>query len=122
MAARNRRILLARLPSGKLAISDFEMDEAPIPEPGPGQLLVKTRMLSLDPANRAWMQGATYRSKLEGGTVMAGLAISEVLQSNAAGFAPGDLVEADSGWQTHAVIDPASAQKRSKAHSGSIAR
>ena len=73
MAARNRRILLARLPSGKLAISDFEMDEAPIPEPGPGQLLVKTRMLSLDPANRAWMQGATYRSKLEGGTVMAGL-------------------------------------------------
>ncbi len=111
MAGGNRRILLARLPSGKLVAEDFEMEDGPIPSPGPGQLLVRTRILSLDPANRAWMQGATYRSKLEGGTVMAGLAISEVLESRDPAFSPGDLVEADSGWQAYAAIDAAKAIK-----------
>lgn len=110
--AGNRRVILAKLPTGKLAASDFELEEAPMPQPGPGQLLLRTRILSLDPANRAWMQGATYRSKLEGGTVMAGLAVSEVLESRDPGFVAGDLVEADSGWQTYAVIDAAVAKKR----------
>lgn len=100
----NRRIILAHIPEGKLTPADFELEDGSIPEPDPGQLLLRTRILSLDPANRAWMQGATYRSKLEGGTVMAGLAISEVVESKDPRFAPGDIVEADSGWQEYACI------------------
>ena len=55
--------------------------------------------ISLDAANRAWMQGATYRSAVEANTVMAGGGVAEVVDSKAPGFAKGDLVFADTGWQ-----------------------
>jgi NADPH-dependent curcumin reductase CurA len=60
--------------------------------------------ISLDAANRAWMQGATYRDAVGAGSVMAGASISEVVESKAPGFAPGDLVFADTGWQDYAVL------------------
>ena len=43
-------------------------------------------MLSLDPANRAWMMGKTYRDALEPGQVMSGFAIGEVVESKAPGL------------------------------------
>ena len=49
--------------------------------PREGEALVRTRMLSLDPANRAWMMGKTYRDALEPGQVMSGFAIGEVVES-----------------------------------------
>ncbi|NBU27176.1 MAG: NADP-dependent oxidoreductase, partial [Caulobacteraceae bacterium] len=58
----------------------------------------------LDAANRAWMQGATYRSALQGGDVMAGGALAEVVESRAGHLNPGDLVFADTGWQEFAVV------------------
>jgi NADPH-dependent curcumin reductase CurA len=60
--------------------------------------------VSLDAANRAWMQGATYRSALKAGDVMAGGALAEVVESRAASLTPGDLVFADTGWQEYAVL------------------
>ncbi|HEY2482603.1 MAG TPA: NADP-dependent oxidoreductase, partial [Caulobacteraceae bacterium] len=59
---------------------------------------------SLDAANRAWMQGATYRSALEAGQVMAGGALAEVVESRATHLTPGDLVFADTGWQEWAAV------------------
>src|SRR5207302_9223838 len=58
----------------------------------------------LDAANRAWMQGATYRDAVEAGSVMAGGAVGEVVESKASGFAPGDLAFADTGWQDYAAL------------------
>jgi NADPH-dependent curcumin reductase CurA len=46
-------------------------------------VLVRTRYISLDAANRAWMWGATYRSAVKQGDVMAGGAIAEVVESKA---------------------------------------
>ena len=107
----NRQILLAETPQGKLAESNFQLHEGAVPEAGAGELLLKTRIVSLDAANRAWMQGATYRSAVESGTVMAGGAIAEVVQSNATDFKPGDLVFADTGWQEYSAVPAATAQK-----------
>ena len=67
-------------------------------------MLLRVRYISLDAANRAWMQGATYRSAVEAGAVMAGAALAEVIESRADGFAPGDLVFGDTGWQDYAVL------------------
>jgi NADPH-dependent curcumin reductase CurA len=50
------------------------------------------------------MQGATYRSALEGGQVMAGGALAEVVESNVTHLAPGDLVFAETGWQEYAAL------------------
>jgi NADPH-dependent curcumin reductase CurA len=101
----NRQIVLDRLPGAeKLQPGHFRLTEAPAPEPGDGEVLVRTRYISLDAANRAWMQGATYRSALESGQVMAGGALAEVVDSRAGHLKPGDLVWADTGWQDYAVL------------------
>ncbi|MBV8682366.1 MAG: NADP-dependent oxidoreductase, partial [Caulobacteraceae bacterium] len=101
----NRQIVLERLPGAeKLAVEHFALRSGERPSPGEGEVLLKTRYISLDAANRAWMQGATYRSALEGGQVMAGGALAEVVESNVGHLAPGDLVFADTGWQEFAAV------------------
>jgi hypothetical protein len=100
----NRQIVLAQIPQEKLAESHFELRRGDVPSPGAGEVLLRTRYISLDAANRAWMQGATYRSALSAGQVMAGGALAEVVESRAGHLAPGDLVFADTGWQDYAVL------------------
>ena len=99
-----RQIVLAELPDGKLAPRHFTLVEAPRPSPAEGEVLLRTLYVSLDAANRAWMQGATYRAALQAGDVMAGGALAEVAESRAPGLAPGDLVFADTGWREWAVL------------------
>ena len=111
MTATNRQILLAGIPTAKLGREHFRLAEAPMPGPAEGELLLRIKMISLDAANRAWMQGATYRSALEAGQVMAGGTLSEVVESRAPSFAPGDLVFADTGWQEWAALPAAKVQK-----------
>jgi NADPH-dependent curcumin reductase CurA len=105
MADANRQIVLDRLPQGdKLGPEHFRLTDGGRPSPGEGEVLLRTRYISLDAANRAWMQGATYRSALESGQVMAGGALAEVVESNAGHLKPGDVVFADTGWQDYAVL------------------
>jgi NADPH-dependent curcumin reductase CurA len=111
MAKPNRQIQLAGIPTDKLGPEHFKLAEAPMPKVGDGEVLLKIKMISLDAANRAWMQGATYRSALEAGQVMAGGSLSEVLESNADALKVGDLVFADTGWQEYAVLDAKRVQK-----------
>jgi NADPH-dependent curcumin reductase CurA len=103
----NRQILLAELPQGRLGAEHFRLAETVLASPAEGEVLLKILYVSLDAANRAWMQGATYRSALQGGDVMAGGALAEVVESRADHLKPGDLVFADTGWQTFAVLKAA---------------
>jgi NADPH-dependent curcumin reductase CurA len=103
----NRQIVLAELPKGKLSIDNFKMRQTSIPKPQEGEVLLHVRLVSLDAANRAWMQGETYRAAMNAGSVMDGYGLAEVLVSNAAGFAPGDLVLTTTGWQDFVAL-PAS--------------
>lgn len=100
----NRQILLAETPKGKLEPQHFRLSQSPVPEAKAGEVLLRVKYISLDAANRAWMQGATYRAAVEAGTVMAGGAIAEVISSHAPSFAKGDLVFADTGWQDYATL------------------
>jgi NADPH-dependent curcumin reductase CurA len=100
----NRQILLIEKPKGKLGPEHFRLVEAAAPEPKEGEALVRVRYISLDAANRAWMHGPTYRAALEDNAVMAGGGVAEVVASKAPGFAAGDLVFADTGWQDFAVL------------------
>jgi NADPH-dependent curcumin reductase CurA len=104
MPDRNRQVLLAETPKGKLGPEHFRLADAAMPVPGDGEALLRVRYISLDAANRAWMQGATYRSAVEAGAVMAGGALAEVVDSKSAQFRPGDLVFADTGWQEYAAL------------------
>ncbi|WP_374570294.1 NADP-dependent oxidoreductase [Phenylobacterium sp.] len=104
MTASNRQIVLDSIPQGRLSPEHFRLEAAERPSPAEGELLLKARYISLDAANRAWMQGATYRSALTSGQVMAGGALAEVVESRAPGFSPGDLVFADMGWREYGAV------------------
>ena len=104
MGAVNRQVLLVEKPKGKLSPSNFRLAQSGVPTPADGEALLRVRYISLDAANRAWMQGATYRSAVDAGSVMAGGAIAEIVESKASGFAKGDLVFADTGWQDYAAL------------------
>jgi len=109
--ADNTQILLVAKPTGKLEESHFEIRQSPIPTPEDGQLLVRNVLLSVDAANRAWMQGATYRAAVNPGDVMHGYAVGEVVESRAPGFAAGDVVAGEVGWQEFAALDAAAVQR-----------
>ena len=100
----NRQILLVEKPVGKLRPEHFRLVEGTMPKPSDGEILLRVRYISLDAANRAWMHGATYRPALETNAVMAGGSIAEVIKSKSPGFASGDLVFSDTGWQDYAVL------------------
>ena len=115
MADINRQIVLNELPQGKLSPDHFRLAEAAIPQPADGQVLLRILYVSLDAANRAWMQGATYRSALASGDVMAGGALAEVIESKAEGLKPGDLVFGDTGWREYAVLSAKQVAKVARA-------
>jgi NADPH-dependent curcumin reductase CurA len=112
--ADNTQIVLVERPTGKLQESHFEIRQGPMPVPGDAQVLVRTILLSQDAANRAWMQGATYRDAVNPGDVMHGYALCEVVESNAPDHQPGDLVLGEAGWQQFAALDARAVQPAAK--------
>ena len=101
----NTQILLAETPRGKLSESHFEVRQGEVPSLSDGQVLVRSVLLSLDAANRAWMQGATYKSAVEPGQIMHGYALGEVMESRSSRHAVGDIVMGELGWQEYAAMD-----------------
>jgi len=101
----NTQILLAEKPQGNLEPSHFQVQKGEVPSVEDGEVLVRSVLLSLDAANRAWMQGATYKSAVEAGQIMHGYAIGEVVESRSADFATGDVVAGELGWQEFAAMN-----------------
>ncbi|MBX9845468.1 MAG: NADP-dependent oxidoreductase [Xanthobacteraceae bacterium] len=99
-----KRILLASRPVGEPKESDLRIEDMPVPVPGPGEMLLRTLWLSLDPYMRGRMSDApSYATPVAIGQVMEGRTVSEVVASHLQGYAPGDIVLSPSGWQTHAL-------------------
>lgn len=101
----NHKWILVARPEGLPKLSDFAWREETIPALAQGQLLVRSVMLSLDPAMRGWMARDTYVPAVELGTVMRGGAIGVVEASNHCDFAVGDQVQGLLGWQEYFLSD-----------------
>lgn len=99
-----RQWVLARVPRGQLRSDDFELQPAPDPHRGDDQVTVAVLWLSIDAANRAWMQGPTYRSAVVAGDIMPGFGLAQVLDSVDPRLPPGTLVTGDVGWRNLAVL------------------
>ncbi|MGP4004031.1 NADP-dependent oxidoreductase [Streptomyces sp. 8N706] len=103
--------LVAR-PHGWPKPEDFALREAAIPEPGPGQILVRNTHMSVDPYMRGRMNDVkSYVPPFPLDGPMDGGAIGRVLASNAEGIQPGDHVLHGLGWREYAVVDGAHAAK-----------
>jgi NADPH-dependent curcumin reductase CurA len=107
-----RRIVLASRPVGEPKPSDFRLEEFPVPQPGPGQLLLKTKWLSLDPYMRGRMSDAPSYAKPVGiDEVIEAGTVSEVAASNNDKYQKGDVVLSRAGWQTHMLSDGSGLRK-----------
>jgi NADPH-dependent curcumin reductase len=101
----NRQWRLKRRPVGEIKAGDLELIDAPKPVPKDGEMLVRNIYLSLDPTNRIWMSDMEqYMPPVAIGDVMRGGTLGIVEQSNADGFAVGDIVMPGmGGWQDYSI-------------------
>jgi NADPH-dependent curcumin reductase CurA len=105
VATSNLQVRLAARPQGLPKDTDWSFTREPVPEPGPGAVLVKTLWLSLDPAMRGWMnEGKSYIPPVGIGEVMRAGGVGVVVASKNAAYAVGDLVSATLGVQAYCLI------------------
>ena len=104
MSDQNRRLVLAARPQGMVDASTIRMETGPVPEPGPGQALVKIQWLSIDPTIRTWMDDRPgYMPPIALGDVVRGGVLGQVTASDNDAYAPGDMVFGMAGWQDWAL-------------------
>ncbi|MCW9036191.1 MAG: NADP-dependent oxidoreductase [Alphaproteobacteria bacterium] len=102
----NRQITLASRPVGEPTDANFSLKEVPVPQPSEGQVLCRTRYLSLDPYMRGRMSdAASYSEPVAIGDPIVGATVSEVMESKHKGFSAGDTVLGFGGWQEYAVLN-----------------
>ncbi|MFJ9965099.1 NADP-dependent oxidoreductase [Streptomyces avermitilis] len=98
-------VRLAARPKGLPTPGDFEITEVVVPDPAPGQVLVRNLFMSLDPGMLMLMAGESGlpMPRYEVGEVMYGDAIGEVVVSADPSLGEGDLVMHRLGWREYAV-------------------
>ena len=101
----SRAWFLERAPQGRLRVDDFGLRDVAAEPIGPGQVRCELLWLSIDAANRAWMQGRTYRSAVTAGMPMPGLGVGRVVESRSDSHPVGTVVSGDLGWQDECVRD-----------------
>ncbi|MCQ4214279.1 NADP-dependent oxidoreductase, partial [Streptomyces longispororuber] len=98
-------------PVGEPRQSDFAFETVTVPDPGPGQIVVRNDYMSVDPYMRGRMnEGESYIAQFELGEVMTGSAVGTVVASQDAGVPVGATVTHFLGWREYALLDAAQAQ------------
>lgn len=117
----NHQFRLAARPVGLPKRSDWNYVEEPVRDPGPGEVLVKTLYLSLDPAMRGWMnEGRSYIAPVGIGEVMRAGGAGRVIASQNPAFAVGDHVSGILGAQEYALIGAEAAKGLTKVDPGLV--
>jgi NADPH-dependent curcumin reductase len=103
----NRQVRLAKRPSPGLVTPDvFRIEDAPLAEPGEGEIRVKIAYISLDPAMRGWInEGRSYVPPVAIGSVMRAFSVGLVDASRNPAFKVGDAVQGTLGAQQYAISD-----------------
>jgi NADPH-dependent curcumin reductase CurA len=105
MDAVNRQVRLGARPEGLPKPSDWDHTEEPVAEPADGEVLIKLKYLSLDPAMRGWMNDVrSYAPPVGIGEVMRAGGCGEVIASAHPDYEPGDHVTGVTGIQEYATL------------------
>jgi NADPH-dependent curcumin reductase CurA len=107
----NREIHLASRPRGWPTTDNFRLVTTEVPTPGPGQIVVRNRFISVDPYMRGRMNDVkSYVPPFPLDAPLDGGAVGEVVASGADGFRPGDTVLHGLGWREYALVDARAAR------------
>lgn len=99
----NKQILLASRPTGEVSAENFRIESNPVPSPKEGEVLVKTKYISLDPAMRGWMNDAkSYIKPIAIDEVFRAGTAGVVVESKSENFKVGDEVTGGWGVQEYA--------------------
>ncbi|MFG1713108.1 NADP-dependent oxidoreductase [Micromonospora sp. NPDC049203] len=105
-ASVNREIHLASRPDGWPTAENFRLVTTEVPTPGPGQVVVRNRFMSVDPYMRGRMNDVkSYVPPFALDAPLEGGAIGEVVSGEAGGVKPGDTVLHGLGWREYALVD-----------------
>jgi NADPH-dependent curcumin reductase CurA len=106
MTTPTREIHLAARPVGWPGHDDFRTVDVELPDPGPGQVLVRNTFLSVDPYMRGRMDDRrSYVPPFRLDAPMDGGAVGEVLASEDEAVPVGATVLHQAGWREHALLD-----------------
>lgn len=108
----SREICLASRPVGMPAAENFALASRELPAPGPGEVLVQNKFMSVDPYMRGRMYDRpSYVPPFQIGEALQGGAVGVVVESNAEGLKKGDIVSSMFGWR-EAFVAPAAALEK----------
>ncbi len=109
----NRQITLKSRPIGIPQPEHFELRITPVPELNDGEFLVENHYLSVDPAQRGYVNDENnYAPPVPIGAVMRAMAVGRVIASKHADFAEGIYLYGWFGWQDYCAATPASVLRR----------
>jgi hypothetical protein len=105
--AENRQWLLRRRPHGRVAPPDLELAVTPAPTAGEGEIVVRVKLLCMDPTIRNFMDADPgYGVPIALGGPIRGMVVGEVAQSRDASRREGDFVWGFGTWSDY-VSGPA---------------
>ena len=109
----NRQVRLKSRPVGIPEAEHFEIVNAPIPECGDNEVMVRNIYLSVEPAMRGWVSDVmSYMEPVRVGAVMRALAVGRVEVSHHPNFRPGEFVTGMFGWQDYASVEAKVIQRK----------
>lgn len=109
----NQRIVLASRPVGIPEAHHFALDTQMLPELREGELRIDNIYLSVDPAQRGYVnEESNYAPPVGIGETMRALAVGRVGASRHPNFSADDYVYGWFGWQQHAICTPAAVLRR----------
>lgn len=113
----NRRVVLASRPKGVAQAEHFRIETAPLAPLGEGEIRVRNRFLSVEPAMRGWIADAgNYSAPVPLDSVMRSLAVGEVVESRCPAYRLGETLCGWFGWQELATVGPEAIVRRVGEH------
>lgn len=104
----NRQIVLRSRPVGIPQPAHFELKTTPAPEIQDGEFLIENRYLSVDPAQRGYVNDENnYAPPVPIGAVMRAMAVGKVIASKCVGVKEGEFHYGWFGWQDYCAATPA---------------
>jgi len=103
----NRQFLLVRRPQGAPTAEDFALVESAVPAPPPGGIVVRNRFVSLDPAQRGWMDDTpSYMPPIALGDPVRATTVGTVHASDNPDFRQGQWVLGLNAVEDYSVALP----------------
>ena len=102
----SREIRLKQRPTGLPSAEDFELVTVTLPQPGPGEVVVRNLYMSVDPYMRGRMvDRKSYVPPFALGETLQGGAVGQVIESKSDKFNVGDYVLHGLGWREYFISD-----------------